>query len=289
VLDAVLVEHARRAGAVVEFGAAVTGVLRDAAGAVNGVQLRNARGLGVRVESAPLVIAADGRGSLIAREVGAAVTMAARHPGSGLYGYWANLPTDGYEWFYQPGLSAGAIPTNGGHTAVFIGGRPGVINAAVDSCGSVEAFRRFATAAGLGDRLADADPVGALRFVRSLPPGYLRAAHGPGWALVGDAGHWLDPISTHGMTAALRDAALLAQAVIATNPGRPERRAALAHYQDVRDRLSAPMVVATDEIAGYDWDLDRIRVLLRNLASAMTDEVELLAGLATGPSERLRR
>jgi 2-polyprenyl-6-methoxyphenol hydroxylase-like FAD-dependent oxidoreductase len=91
------------------------------------------------------------------------------------------------------------------------------------------------------------------------------------------------------MTAALRDAALLAQAVIATNPGRPERRAALAHYQDVRDRLSAPMVVATDEIAGYDWDLDRIRVLLRNLASAMTDEVELLAGLATGPSERLRR
>jgi 2-polyprenyl-6-methoxyphenol hydroxylase-like FAD-dependent oxidoreductase len=87
-------------------------------------------------------------------------------------------------------------------------------------------------------------------------------------------------MSTHGMTSALRDAALLAEAIVPTVPGTTERDAALAHYQDVRDRLSVPMLEITDEIAGYGWDLARVRVLLRNLSSAMTDEVEVLEALA---------
>ncbi len=85
-------------------------------------------------------------------------------------------------------------------------------------------------------------------------------------------------MSTHGMTAALRDAALLARAVsMARNNG--ELDAALASYQMVRDQLSLPMMAVTEEIASYTWDLARIRVLLRSLSSAMTDEVEALAGL----------
>ena len=45
--------------------------------------------------------------------------------------------------------------------------------------------------------------------------GYMRQSYGPGWALVGDAGYFKDPISAHGLTDALRDAELLARAVIA--------------------------------------------------------------------------
>jgi len=279
VLDTVLVDQARRAGAVFEFGVQVIGVHRDAAGTVDGVRLRDPLEHRVRVEQAPLVIAADGRASSVARDVAAAESTASRHAGSYLSGYWAGLPTDGYEWFYRPGLTAGAIPTNDGLTAVFVGGRPSVMDAAVRSDGSARVFTQRAANAGLGARLAGAHLVGALRFVRSLPPGYLRRAYGQGWALVGDAGHWLDPMSTHGMTGALRDAALLARAIVRTGPGSPERTAALADYEQVRDRLSTPMLAITDEIAGYAWDMTTVRVLLRNLSSTMTDEVELLATL----------
>ena len=39
-------------------------------------------------------------------------------------------------------------------------------------------------------------------------------AAGPGWALVGDAAYYKDPITAHGITDALRDAELLARAVL---------------------------------------------------------------------------
>ena len=51
----------------------------------------------------------------------------------------------------------------------------------------------------------------------SLPAakGFLRQAYGPGWALVGDAGYFKDPLTAHGITDALRDAELLANAAAA--------------------------------------------------------------------------
>jgi 2-polyprenyl-6-methoxyphenol hydroxylase-like FAD-dependent oxidoreductase len=279
VLDALLVDHATRAGAVFRFGARVVGVHRDAGGAVDGVRVRGLHQRTAQVEYAPLVIGADGRASTIARDVGAAALTDASHASSFVYGYWANLPTDGYEWFYRAGLTAGAIPTNDGLTCTFVGEPPCVLDPAVRSHTATSVFNQLASTAGLRDRLAGAEQVGSLRFVHSLPAGYLRTAHGRGWALVGDAGHWLDPMSTHGMTGALRDAGLLAEAVASTAPASSDRRTALAHYQEVRDRLSMPMLQATDEIAGYAWDLTRIRALLRNLSSAMADEVHTLASL----------
>ena len=36
--------------------------------------------------------------------------------------------------------------------------------------------------------------------------GFLRQATGPGWALVGDAGYFKDPLTAHGITDAFRDA-----------------------------------------------------------------------------------
>ena len=40
------------------------------------------------------------------------------------------------------------------------------------------------------------------------------------------------------------------------------------------------MLRVTEEIASYQWDLTRIRTLLRTLSSAMTDEVEARTALA---------
>ncbi len=278
VLDAMLVSTAAAAGVSFRFGVTVKDLVRGENGDVVGVVLTDRRS-GGRSERAGIVIGADGARSTVADLAQSPLLRSGFHASSVLYGYWSNFPSDGCEWFYHPHLTAGTIPTNDELTCVFIGGPPAAIAATIGSGTPATAFRQLAGAAGLGEHLASAVGVGPIRHVRGLPPGFLRSAAGDGWALVGDAGHWLDPISAHGMTAALRDAELLARAVLASGTSHSERCGALTGYQAERDRLSMPMMGVVDEIAGYTWDLDRIRVLLRQMSSAMTVEVEALAGL----------
>jgi flavin-dependent dehydrogenase len=109
-------------------------------------------------------------------------------------------------------------------------------------------------------------------------PGHVRQSWGAGWALVGDAGYYKDPITTHGMSDGLRDAELLADGVLDVLGGVSES-VALAAYQDTRERLSARLFEATEEVARYDWDCVRARELLRTVSSAMSDEVDHLQAL----------
>jgi flavin-dependent dehydrogenase len=112
--------------------------------------------------------------------------------------------------------------------------------------------------------------------------GFLRQAFGPGWALVGDAGYFKDPLTAHGITDALRDAELLANAATAG------RVAAFEDYAATRDALSIPLFEVSDAIASLDWDLDQIKALHQTLNLAMKREVEHLVllgeGAATVPS-----
>jgi acyl dehydratase len=103
--------------------------------------------------------------------------------------------------------------------------------------------------------------------------GFFRQSHGPGWALVGDAGYFKDPLTAHGITDALRDAQLLAQAVL-----RGSERA-MSAYQEERDALALPFFALTDAIASFDWTLDEVRSLHRRLSDAMKVEVAALAGV----------
>jgi flavin-dependent dehydrogenase len=107
-------------------------------------------------------------------------------------------------------------------------------------------------------------------------PGFVRQAWGPGWALVGDAGYYKDPITTHGITDAFLGADLLASAVLSAAAGVPES-VALAGYQTTRDRLSRDLFSVTEEVASYDWDDVGVEPLLRRVSAAMSDEVDFLA------------
>ena len=89
-------------------------------------------------------------------------------------------------------------------------------------------------------------PLGVRTFMGR--PGVMRRPWGPGWALVGDAGYWKDPISAHGLTDALRDAELLARAVISAGDGCVALDAALRGYQETRDRLSFRLFDVTDAL-----------------------------------------
>jgi 2-polyprenyl-6-methoxyphenol hydroxylase-like FAD-dependent oxidoreductase len=67
---------------------------------------------------------------------------------------------------------------------------------------------------------------------------YFRKPYGPGWALVGDADYHKDPITGLGITDALRDAELLAEAAGTGLPGREPMDAALARYESARNAAS---------------------------------------------------
>ena len=69
------------------------------------------------------------------------------------------------------------------------------------------------TSPALADRVRSATPVGRLHGWAGVP-GFVRRPWGPGWALVGDAGYFKDPITMHGITDALRDAELLTDAIL---------------------------------------------------------------------------
>src|SRR5262249_59115019 len=65
----------------------------------------------------------------------------------------------------------------------------------------------------VAERLRRASPRAMARTWMGLR-GYIRQSWGPGWALVGDAGCFTDPIGVHGLTDAFRDAELLSRAVV---------------------------------------------------------------------------
>jgi 2-polyprenyl-6-methoxyphenol hydroxylase-like FAD-dependent oxidoreductase len=266
VLDALLVDAAFDAGAEIRHGEAVVGLLRGARGRVTGVVSLDSHG-NRREIAADLVIGADGIGSTVAREAGAATLRQAVHATATLFGYWSGIGTEGYHWHYIPGASAGAIPTNGGLHCVFVSVPPETYRAAFRDR-PMEAFEAtlHAVAPGLARRVAAGSRAGALSAFAGRR-GFFRQASGPGWALVGDAGYFKDPLTAHGITDALRDAGLLAEAAAQGSAH------AFAEYGETRDALSLPLFEATEAIAAFDWDLPRLQALHKALNQAMKREV----------------
>ena len=123
----------------------------------------------------------------------------------------------------------------------------------------------------LAERFAHRGAAGPPRVFPGLT-GYLRDAAGPGWALVGDAGYFKDPITAHGITDALRDAEILARAITSGGPG------AVARYQAERDELSLRLFRVTGRIASFDWTADEIADHLLELKDAMAEEVAAMTG-----------
>jgi len=258
----------------VRYGISVTDVRRDRHGRVVGIMARDHRGRPFS-ETAAIVIGADGVRSTVADRVHAGVERAGTGASSIVYGYWSGVEADGYEWIFRPKAAAGIIPTNDGQVCVFAGSTPGRIGR-----GGIDALRAvlFEASPDAAARVWAGNPPRGVRTFSGLP-GFVRRSWGPGWALVGDAGYWKDPLSAHGLTDALRDAELLARAVTAFTSGEQSPEDALRAYQETRDRLSEQLFETVDAIAGQRWTDDEIPGLLLQMSSAMTDEVEALAAL----------
>jgi flavin-dependent dehydrogenase len=263
-LDPLLADAARTAGAQVRYRVRLKELQRDAAGRVNGVVIES--GGRARAIATAIVIGADGVNSTVATRAGADAYHVAAHMSAVIYTRANGLRYDGYHWYYVPGASVGVIPTNGGETLVF-------------AAAPAERFMRELRgdlAAGFRTIVREASPDVAAALSTATTGsyhgfagrrGFLRQAWGPGWALVGDAGYFKDPITAHGITDALRDAEAVARAVLS---GTDE---ALARYQALRDDLSVPLFEVTDEIASFAWDTPRLQALHKSLSEEMAREV----------------
>jgi 2-polyprenyl-6-methoxyphenol hydroxylase-like FAD-dependent oxidoreductase len=274
VLDPVLVDAAAAGGAEIRYGITVTGVRWDRQGRAAGIVGRHRTGRRVAID-ARFVVGADGMRSTIARHVAAPIEQQGAGSTAVVYGYWSGLDTSGYEWIFRPNACAGVIPTNDGLACVFAAADP----ERVGPRGTRELESLVGRACPhTAARLRAASPPAGVRTFAGHP-GFMRRAWGPGWALVGDAGYWKDPLTAHGLTDALRDAELLARALVGAASREASEQDVLATYQTTRDQLSLTLFGITDTIAAQRWTGAEISTLLRELSAAMADEVTALATL----------
>ena len=268
--DPMLADAAVAAGASLREGVSFVEPLVEG-GRVAGIRTRNAAG---RTEDirARLIVGADGKRSRLAKTVGAQVYDHRPAATCMYYAYWGGFDTPDTRLFIREGLFGAAAATNDGLTFLGIVWPHAELARVRADIGN--AYREAAaTIPWIADRLASATQ--AERFVGTGDlDGFMRTASGPGWALLGDAGHHKDPITAQGMTDALLDAELLAAAVVEGMSGNRPLDAALSDYGRRRDAAARPMHGLTAEFAG--------------LAAPPPAMIELLHALRGNPADTAR-
>lgn len=241
--DVELVKAARAAGADVRERCQVVSV-RWRAGRACGVRYRDADGAQHDLQ-ADLVVGADGRRSTVAAEVGALAPYRASRNGRGLVFRYVDDPqvdTPAGQTIHQfrEGESFGfAFPSapRGRLLVLFMGAAEEAPQARHD----YEAYwqRKLAEHPRLAARLEGAGNPSKPRSTGDTTA-FFRASSGPGWALLGDAGHFKDPVIGQGQRDALWSGRTLAEAVADGLHDHPETDAATRRWEHERDRECLP-------------------------------------------------
>jgi 2-polyprenyl-6-methoxyphenol hydroxylase-like FAD-dependent oxidoreductase len=273
VLDAALVDAAIAAGADVRHGVTMVRLTTDGAGRADGVELDvNGRRRTVR---ARYVVGADGLRSRVARQVGAPVIHREPAAATSLFAYFDGLPQDTIENFVETDRVVGVIPTNDGLACVWVGMARERFERVVRGRAAVAHAAEIASVPELGAALRGRAPRSGYRTFAGAS-GQLRRAWGPGWALVGDAGYFKDPLSAHGITDAFIGAELLADALTKTLVDGCAAEQAMGEYQRVRDEMARQMMPPVATVASFPGDMVVVKQAYRDMSRAMRDEFALV-------------
>ncbi|SEA26547.1 MULTISPECIES: NAD(P)/FAD-dependent oxidoreductase [unclassified Mycobacterium] len=234
VLDPILAGAAEEAGAEVRMATEVTGMIWE-----------GSRVTGVRVKThgreeelrARLVVGADGRNSTVGNLVAARKYNVV--PGQ-RFAYWAffsgaHMPAEPSNVFHRwDDKFVIAAPCDEGLYQVIV----------VPEFSQLQRYRADLDGSFMADALT-CEPVaealaGAQRVSKYFGmlhwTGFFRDPSGPGWALVGDAGHFKDPSAGRGISDAFSQVDALVPAVVEGLGGSPEAQdAALARWGRWRD------------------------------------------------------
>ncbi|MDJ1017462.1 MAG: NAD(P)/FAD-dependent oxidoreductase [Paracoccaceae bacterium] len=264
-LDAMLAGAAEEAGAEIRYKTAFRDVIRDDAGRVAGVRLAGPEGWDYSVR-ARFVVGADGLRSSFANAVGARERVIGEARLAHIYGYFALPEQRDNLVAIVPGLSIGLTPTDGGMTTVIVSAEPARMR---------DEMRKHGAEGALLKLTDEIDPVlGALlRGAQMTERARLFAGHatmrressGPGWALIGDAGQFRDPVTAHGITDAFRDAEHLAACLLETGYD-------ATGYERERDTVTDPIFALTAQMADHDRPMDEIAAQFIQFSKLMRDE-----------------
>jgi flavin-dependent dehydrogenase len=252
ILDTIVAEAAAEAGVDVRLGVTVTGVHLDDTGRATGVYGHDRTGAPLEF-NARFVVGADGLGSRVARWTGAEVVEDRGDNGAVQYAYYAGLPWRGIELVVAERALTGVFPTHHGQACIWICSPSTDAREARRKAPSREdAFtaQLERTAPELAQRLLTGQRTSAVTGMLRTP-NYVRRAHGPGWALVGDAGYHRDAVTGHGLSDAYRDAELLTIALDQALRGETDERTAMAGYQHQRDQSLRGIFDLTCALADY--------------------------------------
>jgi flavin-dependent dehydrogenase len=213
VLDPILAHAAEESGAQVRMATAVTGLVHDG-GRVNGVRIRSNGSDGEL--RARLVVGADGRNSTVANLVGARKYNLVPNQ---RFVYWAFFESADMRaeptlvFHHWAGRFVAATPCDNGLYQVIV--VPDTAELPAFRAQLESSFMEYARSCEpVTSALAAAQRVGKffgmLRWV-----GFFREPCGPGWVLVGDAGHFKDPSEARGIGDACCQVDALAPAIIA--------------------------------------------------------------------------
>jgi uncharacterized protein (TIGR03083 family) len=214
-LDSTLVALAEEAGATLLEGRKVTGLVGG------GTQLDPTRGVVLddgRQLLGRWVLGADGQRSSVAHHLGLERSAERQGELAMLLGYWRGLPAS--DWIrldMRAGSALMVAPCEDGLHLLTVAGPPDLTRG---TPAMLEARYRRALLdfpAALNPRVLDAADLIApvVGAAETMMRGYYRSAAGPGWALVGDAGHFKHPTTGQGIGDALAQAEYVADDLLA--------------------------------------------------------------------------
>jgi menaquinone-9 beta-reductase len=247
ILDSILLDRAREAGARIEEGVRVTDVLRNDTGRVTGVVTLDEHGKPVE-RRAVLVIGADGLRSVIGRRLG--LVRVSRWPRRIAlvthYSHVHGLRDFGEMHVDRGGYCGVADVGNGLVNVAVVVPVSRAAEVAVDRTEFLESWlaERPKLAAMFGGATRETPVRATGPFATSA-----RRAWTPGAALVGDAAEFFDPFTGEGIYTALRGGEILSQHAI------DSLRAATPRHSD--DALEAYEKARRNEFSGK-WKVERM-------------------------------
>ena len=267
VLDRILVDAAVEAGAELREGSAVEELIWDG-DRVSGVRGRDQSGASFS-ENAGMVIGADGTHSVVARLAGA-TEQHTLPPQQGTYfTYWSGVPVEGVQVFPRTYRAAYCWQTNDDLTLVGVNWGIADFSQVRGDIDAQYALVLEQSAPELAERVRAGKR--EARWIGGSVPSFFRQAHGPGWALVGDASHQQDPCTAQGISDAFRDAQLLADALDAGLSERQPLATALEEYGRQRDAAAMAMHAFTCQLAPF--------------APPSAEQQQLFGALRTNPAQ----